>query len=159
MNFLVLVIMLNVAECWICCRGQKQNPLRNRIDSYDYIVKQHIVGSLIFTPLLLLLPTTSVFYVFFSILNQSISFIKLLIEVIISAIHATPFTKIFLWLVKRKTFPSGIWFEIISSTLIPWVVWTETLLKTWIYQPRSWTLVGRWPWGNLQFWFHVFTAI
>lgn len=96
------------------CRGQKQNPLRNRIDSYDYIVKQHIVGSLIFTPLLLLLPTTSVFYVFFTILNTSVSFIKLLIEVIISVIHATPYTKIFLWLVKRKTFPSGIWFEIIS---------------------------------------------
>ncbi|XP_008449218.2 uncharacterized protein LOC103491163 isoform X3 [Cucumis melo] len=103
-----------LAALWRIFRGQKQNPLRNRIDSYDYIVKQHIVGSLIFTPLLLLLPTTSVFYVFFTILNQSISFIRLLIEVIISAIHATPFTKIFLWLVKRKTFPSGIWFEIIS---------------------------------------------
>ncbi|KAL4021688.1 hypothetical protein IC575_020494 [Cucumis melo] len=103
-----------LAALWRIFRGQKQNPLRNRIDSYDYIVKQHIVGSLIFTPLLLLLPTTSVFYVFFTILNQSISFIRLLIGVIISAIHATPFTKIFLWLVKRKTFPSGIWFEIIS---------------------------------------------
>lgn len=103
-----------LAALWRIFRGQKQNPLRNRIDSYDYIVKQHIVGSLIFTPLLLLLPTTSVFYVFFSILNTSVSFIKLLIEVIISVIHATPYTKIFLWLVKRKTFPSGIWFEIIS---------------------------------------------
>lgn len=113
---------MNVSCSWSCsdvaeslCRGQKQNPLRKRIDSYDYIVKQHIVGSLMFTPLLLLLPTTSVFYVFFSILNSAISFIRLLIEVIISIIHATPYTKIFLWLVKRKRFPSGIWFEIISS--------------------------------------------
>jgi phosphatidylinositol glycan class Q protein len=77
-------------------------------------VKQHVLGSLLFTLLLLLLPTTSVFYIFFSILNSSISLICILIEVIISVIHATPCIKIFLWLVRRRRFPSGIWFEIVS---------------------------------------------
>ncbi|XP_070668126.1 uncharacterized protein [Malus domestica] len=95
-------------------RGRKWNPLRQRLDSYDYTVKQHIVGSLLFTPLLLLLPTTSVFYIFFTIMNTTISLMCILIEVTISFIHATPYIKIFLWLVRPRRFPSGIWFEIVS---------------------------------------------
>jgi len=104
-------------------RGRKWNPLRRRLDSFDYTVKQHIVGSLLFTPLLLLLPTTSVFYIFFSIVDTTINLVCLLIEVTISIIHVTPYTKIFLWLVRPGRFPSGIWLEIIgcqsNSTVSP----------------------------------------
>ncbi|XP_015581438.1 phosphatidylinositol N-acetylglucosaminyltransferase subunit GPI1 isoform X1 [Ricinus communis] len=103
-----------LAALWRLFRGRKWNPLRQRLDSYDYTVKQHTVGSLLFTPLLLLLPTTSVFYIFFTILNTGITFICVLIEVTISVIHGTPYIKILLWLVRRRRFPSGIWFEIVS---------------------------------------------
>lgn len=75
-------------------------------------MEQHIVGSLLFTPLLLLLPTTSVFYIFFTIMSSSISVLCILTEAIISFIHATPYVKIFLWLVSPKRFPSGIWLQI-----------------------------------------------
>lgn len=102
-----------LAALWRLFRGRKWNPLRQRLDSYDYTVKQHVVGSLLFTLLLLLLPTTSVFYIFFSILNSTISLICILIEIIISVIHATPCNKIVLWLVRRKRFPCGIWFEVV----------------------------------------------
>ena len=68
---------------------------------------------LLFTPLLLVLPT-SIFYSFFSIVNTTINLICVLIEVTISGIHATPYIKIFLWLAMRTGFPSGIWFEIVS---------------------------------------------
>ncbi|KAI3713650.1 hypothetical protein L1987_72233 [Smallanthus sonchifolius] len=97
---------------WRLFRGQKWNPLRERFDSYDYTVEQHIVGSLLFTPLLLLLPTTSAFYMSFTIINMTIGFICTLIEVAISLIHATPYTKIFIWLLRPSRFPCGIWFEI-----------------------------------------------
>ncbi|KAM0993481.1 hypothetical protein PS1_009148 [Malus domestica] len=103
-----------LAALWRLFRGRKWNPLRQRLDSYDYTVKQHIVGSLLFTPLLLLLPTTSVFYIFFTIMNTTITLICILIEVTISVIHATPYIKIFLWLVRPRRFPTGIWFEIMS---------------------------------------------
>ncbi|KAH9734351.1 N-acetylglucosaminyl transferase component family protein / Gpi1 family protein [Citrus sinensis] len=79
----------------------------------QYTLKQHIVGSLIFTPLLLLLPT-SVFYIFFTMMNSSISLVCMLIEVVISIMHATPYINIELWLVRRRRFPAGIWFEIVS---------------------------------------------
>ncbi|XP_052201942.1 uncharacterized protein LOC127807838 isoform X2 [Diospyros lotus] len=103
-----------ISALWRLFRGRKWNPLRQRYDSYDYSVEQHIVGSLLFMPLLLLLPTTSVFYIFFTIMKISINFICIAVEVIISIIHATPYMKILLWLVKPRRFPSGIWFEIIS---------------------------------------------
>nr|KYP47998.1 Phosphatidylinositol N-acetylglucosaminyltransferase subunit Q [Cajanus cajan] len=73
-----------LAALWRLFRGRKWNPLRQRLDSFDYTVKQHIVGSLLFTPLLLLLPTTSVFYIFFSIVDTTINLVCLLIEVTIS---------------------------------------------------------------------------
>jgi phosphatidylinositol glycan class Q protein len=98
-----------IADCF--GRGRKWNPLRQRLDSFDYTVKQHIVGSLLFTPLLLLLPTTSVFYIFFSIVDTTINLICILIEITISVIHATPYIKIFLWLTRPGRFPCGIWLE------------------------------------------------
>ncbi|XP_073222653.1 uncharacterized protein [Cicer arietinum] len=101
-----------LAALWRLFRGRKWNPLRQRLDSFDYTVKQHIVGSLLFTPLLLLLPTTSVFYIFFSIVDTTVNLICILIEVTISIIHATPYIKIFLWLTRPGRFPSGIWLEI-----------------------------------------------
>ncbi|XP_062117929.1 uncharacterized protein LOC133831579 isoform X2 [Humulus lupulus] len=103
-----------IASLWRLFRGQKWNPLRNRLDSYDYTVKQHIVGSLLFTPLLLLLPTTSVFYIFFSILDTTISLICMFIRVAMSVIHATPYVEGFLRLVRPRRFPSGIWFDVVS---------------------------------------------
>lgn len=87
------------------------NPLRQRLDSYGYTVKQHVVGSLLFTPLLLLLPTTSVFYIFFTITSTTINSICMLIEFAISVIHATPYAEVLIWLVRRKRFPCGVWFE------------------------------------------------
>ncbi|KAM7478110.1 hypothetical protein LguiA_026323 [Lonicera macranthoides] len=40
-----------IAALWRLFRGQKWNPLRQRLDSYNYTVEQHIIGSLLFTPL------------------------------------------------------------------------------------------------------------
>lgn len=117
-------------------RGRKWNPLRQRLDSYDYTVKQHIVGSLLFTPMLLLLPTTSVFYIFFSIVDSMISFICILIEVTISIVHATPYIKILLWLVRPRRFPSGIWFEIMHCQ-------GETIDSSEDINPQSQDLQGK----------------
>lgn len=110
----VASIVVILTWLWITGRGRKVNPLRQRYDSYDYTVEQHIVGSLLFTPLLLLLPTTSVFYIFFTILMCIVSCACLAIDILRSIIHATPYIKIFLWLVRPRRFPSGMWFEIIS---------------------------------------------
>ncbi|XP_020523688.1 uncharacterized protein LOC18435571 isoform X2 [Amborella trichopoda] len=104
-----------LASVWRLFRGRKWNPLRQRLDSYNYSVEQHVVGSLLFTPLLLLLPTTSVFYIFFTILYRTVSSIHFLMELAISFLHAAPYAEIFLWVVWPRMFPSGIWFKILSE--------------------------------------------
>ncbi|KAL0316783.1 UNVERIFIED_CONTAM: Phosphatidylinositol N-acetylglucosaminyltransferase subunit Q [Sesamum radiatum] len=101
-----------VAALWRLFRGRKWNPLRLRLDSYDYTVEQHVVGSLLFTPILLLLPTTSAFYIFFTILHTAVSFICIVVEAAVSFIHSTPYAKVLLWLKRRNRFPSGIWFDV-----------------------------------------------
>lgn len=99
-------------KCWIDCRGRKHNPLRHRLDSYDYTVEQHVVGSLLFTPILLLLPTTSAFYIFFTILHAAVCLVCIAVGAAISLVHSTPYAKVFLWLKRRKRFPSGILFKV-----------------------------------------------
>ncbi|XP_047332535.1 uncharacterized protein LOC124936116 isoform X2 [Impatiens glandulifera] len=104
----------SIAALWRLFRGRKWNPLRQRYDSYDYSVEQHVVGALLFTPLLLLLPTTSVFYTFFTIMKATISSLCSIIDIAIAIIHATPYPEILFWSMRRSRFPSGIWFQILS---------------------------------------------
>ncbi|KAK1643725.1 hypothetical protein QYE76_061530 [Lolium multiflorum] len=99
-----------VTSLWRLFRGRKWNPLRQRLDSYDYTVEQHVVGSLLFTPVLLLLPTASIFYIFFSILSSTIICLCIVLEIAISIIHCTPYAALFLWVTRRQRFPAGLLF-------------------------------------------------
>lgn len=47
-------------------------------------------------------------------MDTIINLVCISIEVTISIIHATPYIKFFLWLVRPGRFPSGIWFEILG---------------------------------------------
>uniref|UniRef100_A0A0E0L0M4 Phosphatidylinositol N-acetylglucosaminyltransferase subunit Q n=1 Tax=Oryza punctata TaxID=4537 RepID=A0A0E0L0M4_ORYPU len=100
-----------VASLWRLFRGRKWNPLRQRLDSYDYTVEQHVVGSLLFTPVLVLLPTTSIFYIFFSILSTAIICICILLEITVSIIHSTPYAELIMWVARRQRFPTGLFFH------------------------------------------------
>ncbi|KAK6127231.1 hypothetical protein DH2020_039030 [Rehmannia glutinosa] len=72
-----------LAALWRLFRGRKGNPLRHRLDSYDYTVEQHVVGSPVY-PNFTSTTNDIAFYIFFS-----------------------PFcTQL------RNRFPSGIWFEV-----------------------------------------------
>ncbi|PUZ52666.1 hypothetical protein GQ55_6G287900 [Panicum hallii var. hallii] len=105
-----------VASLWRLFRGRKWNPLRQRLDSYDYTVEQHVVGSLLFTPVLLLIPTTSVFYVFFSILTTTVIWVCVMLEIAITVIQSTPYAELTLWVMRRQRFPAGIFFLHVPSS-------------------------------------------
>lgn len=100
-----------LAALWRLFRGRKRNTLRGRIDTYDCNVEQHVVGSLMFTPLLLLLPTTSVFYIFFTMLFTSLSILRFSLQIFIAIVHCFPYAQVAIWLVQPRRFPSGIWLE------------------------------------------------
>ncbi|MCO5571652.1 hypothetical protein L7F22_025399 [Adiantum nelumboides] len=100
-----------LAALWRLFRGRKRNTLRRRIDTYDCSIEQHVVGSLMFTPLLLLLPTTSVFYIFFTMLFTSLSILRFSLQIFIAIVHCFPYAQVAIWLVQPRRFPSGIWLE------------------------------------------------
>eukprot|EP00250_Pteridium_aquilinum_P003546 c13855_g1_i2 orf=38-2389(+) len=104
-----------LAALWRLFRGRKRNTLRGRIDTYDCNVEQHVVGSLMFTPLLLLLPTTSVFYIFFTMLFTSLSIVRFSLQIFIAIVHCFPYAQVAIWLVRPRRFPSGIWLETLSE--------------------------------------------
>ena len=58
-----------LTSLWRLFRGKKWNPLRNRVDSMPHTVEQLFVGTVGFTVLLFLYPTTLVFYVIFGSLE------------------------------------------------------------------------------------------
>jgi hypothetical protein len=47
-------------------QGRKYNPLRNRIDSAEYDIDETLLGTIIFTVLVFLLPTVAAYYLLFS---------------------------------------------------------------------------------------------
>lgn len=70
--FCRLIMRLHVAVLLSLFRlftVRKWNPLRKRVDSCTYDPKQLLLGTLFFISLLFLLPTTSVFYLLFLVLN------------------------------------------------------------------------------------------
>ncbi len=113
--FLFFIQICGTEDELDCCltRGRKRNPLRGRQDTYDYSVEQLVVGSLMFTPLLLLLPTTSVFYTFFTLIYSVLSIIRLCLQYIILILQSFPYSQVALRLFQPQRFPSGIWFQVV----------------------------------------------
>ena len=69
------------------------------------------MGSLMFTPLILLLPTTSVFYTFFTLIYSILSIVRLCLQYLILVLQWFPYAEVALWLLQPKRYPSGIWFK------------------------------------------------
>jgi len=65
-----------------CQIGKKWNVLRLRVDSVSYQADQFILGTILFTIILFLLPTTLLYYVVFT----SIHLVVLLIQTILSTV-------------------------------------------------------------------------
>lgn len=74
-----------------------------------------MVGSLMFTPLLLLLPTTSVFYTFFTLIYSVLSIVRLCLQYLILILQWFPYAEVALWLLQPKRFPSGVWFKALNA--------------------------------------------
>ena len=77
--------------------GKKWNILRERIDSYDYDNSQLLVGTIVFTILLFLLPTTSMYFLIFlllRIIQFGVQLILRLIMVTVNCLTMTAWNKI-----------------------------------------------------------------
>ncbi|KOS18274.1 N-acetylglucosaminyl-phosphatidylinositol biosynthetic protein gpi1 [Escovopsis weberi] len=104
-----LTILLSLFHLF---RGKKHNVLRNRIDSCDYDLDQLLVGTILFTLLVFLLPTVMVFYLNFAIARMVIISMKAGFDTALSCLNHFPLFALMLRLKDPSRLPGGIRFEL-----------------------------------------------
>ncbi|KAL2112697.1 hypothetical protein VUR80DRAFT_6724 [Thermomyces stellatus] len=96
-------------------RGKKHNVLRDRIDSCDYDLDQLLVGTIVFTLLVFLLPTVLVFYINFAFARMIIIMLKAGFDTLLSCLNHFPLFAIMLRIKDPARLPGGVRFELGKS--------------------------------------------
>ena len=86
-------------------RGKKRNVLRNRIDSSDYDLDQLLLGTILFTLLVFLLPTVVVFYLTFASARMVIISSKAVLDTLLAFLNHFPLFALMLRLKDSKRLP------------------------------------------------------
>nr|CCC47209.1 putative DNA-directed RNA polymerase II subunit 3 [Trypanosoma vivax Y486] len=89
-------------------RGKKYNPLRKRTDTYDFSAEEMLMGTLIFTIVVFLFPTITVYYLYFAFVR---SIVWLAREAFVAAAHITlclPLYSIVYWALCRNCWSGGV---------------------------------------------------
>jgi phosphatidylinositol glycan class Q protein len=89
---------------WFLFRGKKWNVLKQRLDSCDYSIDQLLLGTLLFTILFFLLPTTWAFYLYFLIAYALVLVIHTLTCIVLELCNHFPFYSLFQYLFMKNTF-------------------------------------------------------
>ncbi|XP_071107042.1 phosphatidylinositol N-acetylglucosaminyltransferase subunit Q-like [Haliotis cracherodii] len=111
-----------LASLWRLFRGKKWNVLRHRVDSAVYDIDQLFVGTLFFTILLFLLPTTLLYYVFFLALRAVVLVTEGLLTLCVWVINHLPVYSITMWLLGSNTVAGDVRFSVVPDSF------TETSL-------------------------------
>ncbi|XP_059139595.1 phosphatidylinositol N-acetylglucosaminyltransferase subunit Q-like [Physella acuta] len=101
-----------LSSLWRLFRGKKWNVLRSRVDSAAYNTDQLFVGTLLFTVLLFLLPTTALYYAVFTLLRLLVLAVQGVIKQVVILIRTAPVFTIALRLVASNLVAGGIRFEV-----------------------------------------------
>lgn len=88
--------------------GKKYNVLKNRVDSNDYEFDQLMVGIILFTLLLYLLPTIFAFYLAFSCGRLIAMFFSSSLRLLLICMNHLPLVVILLKVKNKERLPSGV---------------------------------------------------
>lgn len=97
-----------LSSLWKLFRGKKQNVLRNRVDSNDYDVAQLLLGTLFFTVVFFLFPTTLVYYAFFLVVWMGIVLTRGALWWLITIMNNIPLYSLYCRLFARERLPCGV---------------------------------------------------
>ena len=75
---------------WRLFLGKKYNPLRDRVDTAENTVDQLFLGTIIFTILLFLMPTTATFFCVFFTLKYLATSVNYIVRAVLHVLHWTP---------------------------------------------------------------------
>lgn len=88
--------------------GKKYNVLKNRVDSNDYEFDQLMVGIILFTVLLYLLPTVFAFYLTFSCGRLIAMFFSTSMRFLLICLNHLPLVVLLLKLKNKERLPAGV---------------------------------------------------
>ncbi|CAH0723400.1 unnamed protein product, partial [Brenthis ino] len=95
--------------------GRKYNPLRGGIDSCEYTNQELFVGTVAFTILLLLLPTTVMYYIVFTMFRVLSLLVQYILTKVIYVIQTLPLYVAVLWLSQSPKIAGNILIEEVDS--------------------------------------------
>ena len=88
--------------------GKKYNILRNRVDSNDYEFDQLMLGIIIFTILVYLMPTVFIFYLTFATLRLLLLLVSFSSKLLLILLNHAPIVVLLLKLKNQERLPSGV---------------------------------------------------
>ncbi|KAG4091858.1 Gpi1-domain-containing protein [Neocallimastix lanati (nom. inval.)] len=108
-QFSILLSLFNLL------RGKRRNILRNRLDSFEYNLDQLLLGTIIFTLLFFLYPTTGVYYILFSLSRLTVIAIQIIFDLLLACINQFPIFPLFIRAFHKERLPGGLMFHIVLS--------------------------------------------
>uniref|UniRef100_A0A5F8GKG4 Phosphatidylinositol glycan anchor biosynthesis class Q n=1 Tax=Monodelphis domestica TaxID=13616 RepID=A0A5F8GKG4_MONDO len=104
-----------LSSLWRLFRGKKWNVLRQRVDSCSYDLDQLFIGTLLFTILLFLLPTTALYYLVFTLLRLLVVIVQGLIHLLVDLIDSLPLYSIGLRFCRSYRLAAGVKFRVLEQ--------------------------------------------
>ncbi|XP_032896911.1 phosphatidylinositol N-acetylglucosaminyltransferase subunit Q isoform X2 [Amblyraja radiata] len=104
-----------LSSLWRLFRGKKWNVLRQRVDSCSYDLDQLFIGTLLFTVLLFLLPTTALYYLVFTLLRLVVVVIQGFIHLLVDLINSLPLYALGLRLCRPYVLAAGVKFDVFQK--------------------------------------------
>ncbi|KAG6447140.1 hypothetical protein O3G_MSEX004762 [Manduca sexta] len=95
--------------------GRKYNPLRGGIDSCEYTNQELFVGTVAFTILLLLLPTTALYYIVFTMFRVLSLMVQHVLAKLIYVVQTLPIYVTSLWVMQSPKIAGNILIEILHK--------------------------------------------
>ncbi|ORX82224.1 Gpi1-domain-containing protein [Anaeromyces robustus] len=98
-QFSILLSLFNLL------RGKRRNTLRNRLDSFEYNLDQLLLGTIIFTLLIFLYPTTGVYYILFSLSRLAVICIQVTFDLILVFLNQFPYFPLIIRIFHKEQLP------------------------------------------------------
>ena len=108
-----------IAWAWLLVRGKRKNKVEGRPDTVvEHLPLEHvIVGVLVLAPLVLILPTTVLFYLFACILNMIVHLIRQMLQIGSTCLCSFPVVGLGVHLFFPCFFPAGLQVELVQIPL------------------------------------------
>ncbi|KAI3360062.1 hypothetical protein L3Q82_013856, partial [Scortum barcoo] len=109
-----------LSSLWRLFRGKKWNVLRQRVDSCSYVtplldLDQLFIGTLLFTVLLFLLPTTALYYLVFTLLRLVVVLFQGVLHLSVDFINSFPLFAVGLRVSRSYRLGEGVKFRVLCE--------------------------------------------